>query len=32
VARIYTPKDYRVGEIMGDIARLVLDNKPQTGA
>jgi (2R)-ethylmalonyl-CoA mutase len=32
VARIYTPKDYRIGEIMGDIADLILDNKPQTQA
>ncbi len=27
VARVYTPKDYRLGEIMGDIADLVLDTK-----
>ena len=27
VARVYTPKDYRLGEIMGDIAELVLDTK-----
>ncbi|HEY1737918.1 MAG TPA: cobalamin-dependent protein, partial [Acidimicrobiia bacterium] len=32
VARIYTPKDYRVGEIMSDIADVVLDDKPHTGA
>ena len=32
VARIYTPKDYRVGEIMGDIADLVLDNNAHTRA
>jgi hypothetical protein len=23
VARVYTPKDYRIGAIMGDIVRLV---------
>ena len=27
VARVYTPKDYRLGEIMGDIADLVLDSR-----
>ena len=27
VARVYTPKDYRLGEIMGDIATLVLDSR-----
>ncbi len=32
VARIYTPKDYRIGEIMGDIADVVLDNNAQTRA
>ncbi len=29
VARIYTPKDYRIGEIMSDIADLVLDKRAQ---
>ncbi|HEY3830745.1 MAG TPA: protein meaA [Acidimicrobiia bacterium] len=32
VARIYTPKDYRVGEIMSDIADVVLDNNAHPGA
>ena len=27
VARVYTPKDYKLGEIMGDIATLVLDSR-----
>ncbi len=32
VARVYTPKDYRLGEIMGDIAELVLDIRAQDKA
>ncbi len=32
VARIYTPKDYRLADIMGDIADLVLDTRAQAEA
>ena len=33
VARIYTPKDYKLAEIMGDIADLVLsDQSPHSAA